>query len=223
MGTTTMFSGLVPNSNAHQGYSSIQADEDDNLMGFEQANNLREVEASTVLHRAEVQAPVPVVTPAQPVVQDQCALFLDICGAVEPHENPESNEILQELMSAITRAQSELHSGITTCEDETQLVELFSLNEVIDAAFAAYHAAVERHNNPEAPTSSTPAQVEDAPVAESDVDIMDLLGGPGPSAPTTLPTLVRTASIDEFEQFFSTHSNAQEVFTPTTPKAVRVM
>merc|ERR1712167_152124 len=223
MGPQTMFSGLAPNANARQGYASIQADEDDDLMGFEQANNLREGESSTALPRAEVQAPAPVVTPAEPVVRDQCALFLDICGAVEPHENPESNEILQELMSAITRAQSELHSRITTCEDEAQLVELFSLNEVIDAAFAAYHAAVERHNNPVAPTSSTPAPAEDAPVAESDVDIMDLLGGPGPSASTTSPALVRTASADEFEQFFSTHSNAQEAFTPTTPKAVQVM
>merc|ERR1712167_539476 len=205
MGPQTMFSGLAPNANARQGYASIQADEDDDLMGFEQANNLREGESSTALPRAEVQAPAPVVTP------------------VEPDENPESNEILQELMSAITRAQSELHSRITTCEDEAQLVELFSLNEVIDAAFAAYHAAVERHNNPVAPTSSTPAPVEDAPVAESDVDIMDLLGGPGPSASTTSPALVRTASADEFEQFFSTHSNAQEAFTPTTPKAVQVM
>jgi len=242
MGTSHihMFSGLVPSLNANgralhrgQAYQAVVG-EDDDLLSFESANNLRDSGAPTIessqntpAPRVEpAPAPSGAVTAADPT-RDQASLFLDVCGALEPSENPEANEILTELRTALSRAQGELHSRITMVEDESQIVELFNLNEVLEAAFAAYQAAVERYNTYSA---TPPSSVE--PVAPSDNDLMDLLGGPGPTSdgletvpaagssdPAQAPqSLVRTSSAEAFEQFFGARSNVDDVFaSPVTP------
>merc|ERR1712100_481154 len=68
--------------------------------------------------------------------------------------------------------------------------------------------------------------------APSDNDLMDLLGGPGPTSdgletvsaagssdPAQAPqSLVRTSSAEAFEQFFGARSNVDDVFaSPVTP------
>merc|ERR1711970_717096 len=226
MGSTTrtshihMFSGLVPSLNAngralHRGQAyQAGVGEDDDLLSFESANNLRDSGAPTIessqntpAPRVEpAPAPSGAVTAADPT-RDQASLFLDVCGALEPSENPEANEILTELRTALSRAQGELHSRITMVEDESQIVERFN----------TYSA-------------TPPSSVE--PVAPSDNDLMDLLGGPGPTSdgletvpaagssdPAQAPqSLVRTSSAEAFEQFFGARSNVDDVFaSPVTP------
>jgi len=112
-------------------------------------------------------------------VSDQATLFREICGALEPGEDPTTNELLNDLKAALAQAQTDLQNGIPAIQDEAKLMECLAVNDQVDAAMQVYQQRVA--GGPPAPAPAPAPQMPvQQPPSVADTDLDDLLGGAVP-------------------------------------------
>merc|ERR1711998_295332 len=126
----------------------------------------------------------------------QRALLAECLGATAPGERPSSSELVTELYGSLQRSQTELQSKMTASESDEEIVQCLAIHESIAAALQTYARLEEAAERSEA----AEVQVVAAAARGVETDLMEMLGSGGQEQH---PQLVKTNSVQEFEDFFS--------------------
>lgn len=150
-------------------------------MGWQEPPPMAQVPGQPAPHHPAGDGPVARPLPDCAAVSDQATLFREICGALEPGEDPTTNELLSDLRFALAQAQTDLQNGIPNIEDEGKLMQYLAVNDQVDAAMQVYQQRVE--GGAPTPAPQMPVMPEmpvmlPPPVADTDFD--DLLGNAVP-------------------------------------------
>jgi len=150
------------------------------------------------------------------LAREQCTLFQAVLRDTSSGKSPESLDLLQLLRDGLTRLQTELHSQIALAEQEDELNKCLTVNDLVHKALAEYHTVM---HEPESATTNTDAPSTapecNGPSEPLERELMELFAAsPLPEVAVPVPQpLIKTRSAQEFEDFFSAHSEPI-VFSP---------